>query len=87
MLVAGWSSLLNVKMGSLPSVKVKMDSLPSVKVKVKMGSLPSGEQCIAMMGPGDLLSSNFPEGINGEGEFWKVVIDKKKLDPGGRRRN
>ena len=39
-----------------------------------------------MIGIGDLLSSNFPEGINGEGEFWKVVIDKKKLDAGGRRR-
>ena len=39
-----------------------------------------------MIGTGDLLSSNFPEGINREGEFWKVVIDKKKLDAGGRRR-
>ena len=31
-----------------------------------------------MMGRGGLLSSNFPEGINGEGEFWKVVIEEKE---------
>ena len=55
-----------------------MDSLPSVKVKVKMGSLPSGEQCIAMMGPGDLLSSNFPEGINGERQVLKSCHWRKR---------
>ena len=53
-----------------------MDSLPSVKVK--MGSLPSGEQCIAMMGPGDLLSSNFPEGINGERQVLKSCHWRKR---------
>ena len=31
-----------------------------------------------MMGRGDLLSPNFPEGINREGKFWKVVIEEKE---------